>query len=287
MTHGVVQGSVLGPVLFVIFTNDFTSHITDGKVVVYADDTQFIDSDEPKNLAPLKARVERTLDTALTWFTQNSLKINPSKTELLLFKTRSRKTQDFTIHFSDHTLAGVTKAKVLGVILDSALTWEYHVSMVVQRCNHVLIGMSKIRRKLPREIRIFLIEALVFPLIRYCACVWGGACSKQRDRLQKIVHFAVRVVTNLKKYNHVTTARAELGWPSVGSMIETCDVTLLNRLMSREYVSPALADLLTYRCQVTDRATRSSAAPLLQLPLVRTELQRRSFRYRALQNCNK
>ena len=93
----------------------------------------------------LKARVERTLDTALTWFTQNSPKINPSKTKLLLFKTRSRKTQDFTIRLSGHTLAGVTKAKVLGVILDPALTWEYHVSMVVQRCNHVLVGISVVR----------------------------------------------------------------------------------------------------------------------------------------------
>ena len=141
VTHGVVQGSVLGPVLFVIFTNDLTSHITDGKVVMYADDTQFIDSDEPRNVEPLKARIENTLDTALSWFTRNSLKINPAKTEFIVFKTRRKKIQEFTVRFSDHTLAGVTRARVLGVILDPALTWEHHISMVVKRCNHILVGM--------------------------------------------------------------------------------------------------------------------------------------------------
>ena len=110
---------------------------------------------------------------------------------------------------------------------------------------------------------------------------------KQRERLRKVVNFAVRIVTNLKKYDHVSEAFTKLGWSSVDSMIEACDVTLLTRLMSRESVPPALADLITYRCQETDRVTRSSAAPLLQLPLVRTELYRRSFGYRALQNWNK
>lgn len=272
---------------FVIFTNDLTSHITDGKVVMYADDTQFIDSDEPRNVEPLKARIENTLDTALSWFTRNSLKINPAKTEFIVFKTQRKKIKEFTVRFSDHTLAGVTRARVLGVILDPALTWEHHISMVVKRCNHILVGMGKIRCKLPHELRAYLIETLVFPLIRYCACVWGGACAKQRGRLQKVVNFAVRIVTNLKKYDHVSEACTKLGWPSVDSMIEGCDVTLLSRLMSSEYVPPALADLIIYRYQVTDRVTRSSAAPLLQLPLVRTELHRKSFGYRALQNWNK
>ena len=177
ITHGVVQGSVLGPVLFLIFTNDFASHISDSKVIMYADDTQFIDSDEPCNVYLLKIRIERSLATALTWFTQNGLKINPSKTEFLVFKTRRRIISEISIRFGDHTLVATSKAKVLGVVLDPSLTWEHHISLTVQRCYQVLVGICKLRNRLPRELRVFLIEALVFPLIRYCACVWGGACS--------------------------------------------------------------------------------------------------------------
>jgi len=89
--------------------------------------------DEPSNVEQLKTRVESTLATALNWFTQNSLKINPSKTEFLLLKTRGRKTRDITIRFGEHSLTAVKKAKVLGLVLDPALTWEHHVAMTVQR----------------------------------------------------------------------------------------------------------------------------------------------------------
>ena len=82
VTHGVVQGSILGTRLFLLFTNDLASHLPFGKQVIYADDVQFIDSDAVENLATLKQRVENTLELALKWFTQNRLKINPNKTEL-------------------------------------------------------------------------------------------------------------------------------------------------------------------------------------------------------------
>ena len=133
---------------------------------------------------------------------------------------------------------------------------------------------------------MFLIEALVFPHIRYSACVWGGACSIQKWRLQKVVHFAARIISNLKKSDHVSATLAELGWPSIDNMIVDSDITLINRLLAREYAPPALIDLLSFRSDVTNRSTRSSTAPLLQLPQVRTELKRRSFSYRALKNWN-
>ena len=78
VTHGVIQGSILGPILFIIFTSDLPQHIPTCKLVSYADDCQFFDADFPTEIPALKRRVEDTLSTVLIWFTQNRLKINPS-----------------------------------------------------------------------------------------------------------------------------------------------------------------------------------------------------------------
>lgn len=86
ITNGVIQGSILGPKLFLVFTNDMTSHFDSGKQVVFADDVQFLDSEVTNNLNVLKKRLEHTLDIALKWFTQNRLKINTSKTELVVVR---------------------------------------------------------------------------------------------------------------------------------------------------------------------------------------------------------
>ena len=258
----------MGPALFLLFTNDLASHITHGKLVSYADDVQFLDSDAPNDLSSLETRIESTLATALNWFAKNSLKINPTKTELLLFKTRNRKTREIAVHFDDHTLVTATKAKVLGLVLDPALTWEHHITLTVQRCNRILIGLCKLRSKIPRELRVFLVETLVFPLIRYCACVWGGACATQRTRLQKVINFAARIVSNLKRRDHVSAALSELGWQSVDDIITACDIALIDRLLAREEAPEAIKNMLVFRSHVSARETRSSAAGSLQLPQV-------------------
>ena len=81
LTHGVVQGSILGPILFSLFTNDLSSHITDCKLIMYADDVQFIHTCPPNALTQLKHRIQGSLMVADSWFSQNSLKINPTKTD--------------------------------------------------------------------------------------------------------------------------------------------------------------------------------------------------------------
>ena len=125
VTHGVVQGSIMGPVLFLVFSNDLSQHVPHGKLVMYADDAQFIDSDPPRNLSQRKRRVEQTLSVALCWFTQNRLKINPSKTELLILRSsRQNVNVNFTIKFGESEIVPAQSARVLGVSIDSCLTWD-------------------------------------------------------------------------------------------------------------------------------------------------------------------
>ena len=140
VTHGVVQGSILGPVLFLLFTNDLPQHISYGKIIMYVDDTQFLDADYPSNTQALKSRIEHSLSVALKWFTQNRLKINPAKTEMVTLRSsRQNVDENFAVYFGKDKILPTDRIKVLGVIIDSHLTWGDQISSVVRRCYCVLV----------------------------------------------------------------------------------------------------------------------------------------------------
>ena len=102
--HGVIQGSVLGPILFILFTNDLTSYLSDTKVVLYADDAQFIHQSKPNDLIGLQNKVQNALSRANNWFIQNKWKINPQKSEILLVASNRRKLdEDFVFHLHQGT----------------------------------------------------------------------------------------------------------------------------------------------------------------------------------------
>ena len=220
VTHGVIQGSILGPVLFLLFTNDLPQHIPYGKVVMYADDTQFLDAEFPSNAQALKVRIESSLHVSMKWFTQNRLKINPTKTEMIIMRSRRQKVNaDFIINFGNDEISPRQSVKVLGVAIDQHLSWSEHVSAVVKRCYCVLVSLARTRHKMPKCVRRLLVESLVFPHIRYCLTVWGNCTSAQRHRVQKAINFGVRIVTGLGRREHVTPSLRELGWPDINEII--------------------------------------------------------------------
>ena len=87
LSHGVPQGSLVGPTFFSIYTNNLSTYLPHGRLVSYADDTQLLDSALPEHLPRLKSRQEETIIAIQSYFTENSLKMNPAKTNLLLVGT--------------------------------------------------------------------------------------------------------------------------------------------------------------------------------------------------------
>ena len=287
VTHGVVQGSILGPVLFLLFTNDLTQHIPHGKVVMYADDAQFLDTDTKSNITALKSRVESSLDIALKWFTQNRLKINPSKTEMIILKSKRQNSDtDFSIQFGGDLVSPSSSVRVLGVVIDSCLLWEKHVSQIVKRCYAVLVGLARMRNRLPQDTKRMLVEALVLPHVRYCISVWGSCTAEQKNRVQKAINFGARITTGLNRREHVTPALLELGWGRVDDVLDKHDVSLVRRLLTDTNAPEILSAKLQYRSELSAHCTRAADRGQMQLPRVRTEFARRSFISRATRAWN-
>ena len=219
------------------------------------------------------------------WFSSNSLKMNADKTCFTLLGTQNSidKTADFVLSVDNVNIRPAKHIKVLGVLLDPTLSWEPHISSIVRRTNAILVSLFKIRHHLSREILKILVQTHVFPHLQYCSSVWGGATNSRLDRLQCIVHFAARLASGLRKYDHVRPALAALGWPGIREVIARRDAVNVYRALHVAAAPGVLRSMFRTRGAVSERRTRAAAAgsAVLELPRFRLTAARRLFPYRA------
>ena len=190
----------------------------------------------PKEILWLKSDVERTLDIASHWFIQNCLRINPTKTDLLIIKSRKRRLgSEFNVQFGDAVIGPSATTKILGVVVDSGLSFESHVSTVIRRCYATLGELSKSARGLPREVKKLIVELLIFPHIRFCLSVWSGCGVVQRHRVQKIINHCAQVVMGVRRSAHVTPLLEELEWPQIDKLVEESDCGNVHYLINNTH----------------------------------------------------
>ena len=284
-TMGVFQGSSLGPLLFTIFSNDLSLHAPDAHVTQYADDTQILISDSKRNLPSLIHRMETTLHALSTWFHAHGLKLNASKTEILLLGTRqnTRGLPPVSVRVGGEAVQESRTVKNLGVLFDRHLTWDDHVSAVVRQCVGLLIGLRHRRHLLPRHVMRVVVDGLVLSRVRYCISVYGCGTANNDARLLRIVNFATRVVTGLKKYDRVSRAREELGFIPPRRMCDLSTVAVAHKAIMCGEPTDISSQFVTFgdsRQQRCDRGTRQDRR--LRPPLMRTAAGQRSFTYRAV-----
>ena len=277
---GVFQGSALGPLLFTIFSNNLSLYAGDATVFQYADDTQVLVSGRADDLRSLISRMEASLASISDWFCLHALKLNANKTQLMVFGSRQnlRKVPDFSVSLRDSVLQPCEQVGNLGVVFDSALSWEAHVSELSRRCTGLLIGLSHARNCLPDGVIKVLVTSLVISRINYCLTVYGNGTQKNFDRLQKILNFAARVIFGRRKFDHVSDLRDRLGWLSPKSMSDYLTLTIAQKVIKHEEPEN-LAALFVPNQNFRDRHTRQDH--LLHLPRPRLETGKRRFEYRA------
>ena len=193
VTIGVPQGSVLGPLLFLLYVNDLPNASQRLKSILFADDTTL--SMNGHNHENLIANVNTELDTIKDWTQANRLSLNLTKTYELTFSNRKHDLTQTAVIMNGEKVKHVQDTKLLGVTIDNNLTFEQHITNISNKISKSIGIMYKIKNQVPKSVLITIYYSFIYPYLIYGNEIWGGTNDCYIKPLILLQKKIVRIIT--------------------------------------------------------------------------------------------
>ena len=192
--HGVPQGSVLGPLLFLLYINDLNNALTYSHVYLFADDTHILHINN--SIDSLCKKLNIDLKLLCNWLNANKIALNNNKTELIVFKHHSKKLNyNLKLKLNGRRLFPSQSIKYLGVIIDENLNWCQHIKALSIKLRRANGALSKLRHYVPNYILISVYYAIFASHMRYGCQVWGQNQTTITRRILLLQKSAIRIIS--------------------------------------------------------------------------------------------
>ncbi len=278
---GVPQGSILGPLLFILFVNDIHLHLEQTDSDLYADDTNIYAIG--KSVLEINSKLEGDMNVLWDWCSENALNINTDKTKCMLVSTSQRRSQAkelsvLQVNVNNIEIPICRSHRVLGVHLSDVFDWEEQMKAVCRTLNYYLFVFKKIKRYLPEKARIAYCNGCILSHLDFCNTIWGNGTKVNLEKVLRLQKRAARMIFD----DYVSASAdlfAKLKWLPIEKRVAHNKAVMVYKCLNYTCSMPVYMENVFQYESNARYSLRSEEQRKLIVPRPRIDMYKQSFSY--------